>query len=172
MEDIINLPSGIQEHESRRGALLRSMQRHKKALDLLARHWSNIFGSFPAPSERGRPAGKSTHPASRRSRGSYRGLGSGIKRALEDWPDIEFTDDREGCLFTATVHRQEGGGSEKGSPKIIEIIRQSPAITIPEIAQHVGVTDRAIKKQIEKLKIQGRIRRISPARGGHPEVIE
>jgi ATP-dependent DNA helicase RecG len=29
----------------------------------------------------------------------YKGLGSGIKRALEDWPDISFTDDREGCMF-------------------------------------------------------------------------
>jgi len=37
----------------------------------------------------------------------YHGLGSGIKRALEEWPQIDFTDDREGCLFTATVHRPE-----------------------------------------------------------------
>ena len=37
----------------------------------------------------------------------YRGLGSGIKRALEDWPEIDFSDDRDGCLFTATVHRKE-----------------------------------------------------------------
>jgi len=70
------------------------------------------------------------------------------------------------------VHRREGEGSEKSSPKIPELIRQNPAITIPEIAQHVGVTDRAIKKQIEKLKIHGRIRRIGPARGGRWEVIE
>jgi ATP-dependent DNA helicase RecG len=28
----------------------------------------------------------------------YRGLGSGIKLALEDWPDISFTDDRDGLL--------------------------------------------------------------------------
>ena len=35
----------------------------------------------------------------------YRGLGSGIKRALEDWPAIDFTDDREGCQFTVTIHR-------------------------------------------------------------------
>jgi ATP-dependent DNA helicase RecG len=33
------------------------------------------------------------------------GLGSGIKRALEDWPEIDFADDRDGCLFTVTVHR-------------------------------------------------------------------
>ena len=31
----------------------------------------------------------------------YHGLGSGIKRALSSWPDIEFSDDRDGCLFTA-----------------------------------------------------------------------
>jgi ATP-dependent DNA helicase RecG len=37
----------------------------------------------------------------------YKGLGSGIKRALEDWPDISFTDDREGCMFIASVHRKE-----------------------------------------------------------------
>lgn len=35
----------------------------------------------------------------------YRGLGSGIKRAVEAWPAIDFKDDREGCLFTATVKR-------------------------------------------------------------------
>ena len=35
----------------------------------------------------------------------YHGLGSGIKRALEEWPNIDFVDDQEGCLFTVTVHR-------------------------------------------------------------------
>lgn len=35
----------------------------------------------------------------------YRGLGSGILRALEAWPRIDFKDDREACLFTATVWR-------------------------------------------------------------------
>jgi len=35
-----------------------------------------------------------------------RGFGSGIKRALEAWPEIDFIDDRVVCLFTATVHRK------------------------------------------------------------------
>ncbi len=30
----------------------------------------------------------------------------GIKRAIEAWPDIDFVDDREGCLFTVVVHRK------------------------------------------------------------------
>ena len=36
----------------------------------------------------------------------YRGLGSGIKRALAAWPDIDFNNDRDACLFTVTVHRK------------------------------------------------------------------
>ncbi|MCI5166671.1 MAG: ATP-dependent DNA helicase RecG [Candidatus Electrothrix sp. GM3_4] len=36
----------------------------------------------------------------------YHGLGSGIKRALTAWSDIDFQDDHEGCLFTATIYRQ------------------------------------------------------------------
>lgn len=36
----------------------------------------------------------------------YRGLGSGIRRALEHWPDISFTDDREGCTFKVSIKRK------------------------------------------------------------------
>ena len=46
----------------------------------------------------------------------YHGIGSGIKRALADWPDITFTDDRDGCLFTATVRRKGIPKSAEGSP--------------------------------------------------------
>ena len=35
----------------------------------------------------------------------YRGLGTGVRRALQDWPQIQFIDDREGCLFTTLVER-------------------------------------------------------------------
>jgi hypothetical protein len=35
----------------------------------------------------------------------YQAFGSGIQRALDAWPEIDFTDDQDGCLFTATVHR-------------------------------------------------------------------
>lgn len=103
------------------------------------------------------------------------------------------SDDREGCLFTVTVQRKEIGGlvepgigsekssvkaegsqksSQKSSQKIIELMQSDPTITIADLAQSVGVTDRAIKKQIEKLKAQGQIRRIGPDKGGHWEVVE
>ena len=33
----------------------------------------------------------------------YRGLGTGIRRALADWPDVDLIDDRDASTFTATV---------------------------------------------------------------------
>lgn len=36
----------------------------------------------------------------------YRGLGSGITRALRAWPHIRFVDDRDGNLFKVTLQRQ------------------------------------------------------------------
>ncbi|MBJ6889115.1 ATP-binding protein, partial [Vibrio cholerae] len=36
----------------------------------------------------------------------YRGLGSGIKRAIKAYPDIEFIDDRAGNTFKASIKRR------------------------------------------------------------------
>ncbi|MFN0119547.1 MAG: ATP-binding protein, partial [Blastocatellia bacterium] len=119
----------------------------------------------------------------------YKGLGSGIKRALADWPDIDFTDDRVGNLFTATIHRKEMArsfaesdqkGSLKGSLKsslksslkILELMRRNPEITIAELALQMGIGDRAIRKQITKLKQQNLLERIGPDKGGHWKVID
>ena len=113
----------------------------------------------------------------------YRGLGSGIKRALEHWPAIDFSDDREGSLFTATVLRQEAKssaeldsssekGSEKSSEKVLAFLKADPELTAREIADKLGITPRAVEKQISKLREEGRIRRIGPDKGGHWEVAE
>jgi ATP-dependent DNA helicase RecG len=37
----------------------------------------------------------------------YRGIGSGIRRALRLYPDIRFTDDRDGNKFVATIARKQ-----------------------------------------------------------------
>jgi ATP-dependent DNA helicase RecG len=113
----------------------------------------------------------------------YRGLGSGIARALENWPAIDFLDDREGCLFTATITRKPDGAmpnresgsqksSQKSSQKIMDLMGPQSGITIAELAATLKLTDRAIKKQIEKLKASGRIKRVGPDKGGHWEVIK
>lgn len=127
----------------------------------------------------------------------YHGLGSGIKRALEKWRDIDFTDDREGCLFTVTIHRKVPNGSfdlidysessgkvrerfgkrvkessGKTENQIFTLLADNPEITIPELAKALGLTTRAIEKQIAKLRKKGRLHRIGPARGGRWQIIE
>ena len=127
----------------------------------------------------------------------YRGLGSGIKRALEDWPEITFDDDRDACQFTATVHRKTASGleengercqevvedfkkssekthlsSEKSSEKILSLLKKSPEIAAKDLADFLSITPRAVEKQIAKLRDQGRLRRAGPAKGGRWEVID
>jgi len=116
----------------------------------------------------------------------YHGLGSGIARALDAWPRIDFTDDRDGSLFIATVHRKPvdelilAASSPKNSPKsspktetrIMELIRQDPYTTTEAMGEILGITKRAVLKQVNKLKAQHHLRRAGPAKGGHWEVIE
>ena len=120
----------------------------------------------------------------------YRGLGSGIKRALEAWPEIDFVDDHDGCLFTATVHRKAVKSSGKTSGKklekvgekvgeklsqnqqsIIEEIIHNPYVSARELSEIVGISSRKIEENIKKLKAQGVVKRIGPAKGGHWEVL-
>ena len=105
----------------------------------------------------------------------YKGLGSGIKRALDDWPEIDFTDDREGCLFTATVHRKEvlalEKSSEKSSEKSLSLVKTESTLSAREIALRLSITQRAVEKQIARLRKDGRLKRVGPAKGGHWDVI-
>jgi ATP-dependent DNA helicase RecG len=36
----------------------------------------------------------------------YRGLGTGIRRALAEWPAVDLLDDRDACTFTAIIRLQ------------------------------------------------------------------
>ena len=115
----------------------------------------------------------------------YHGLGSGIKRALKNWPDITFKDDREGCLFTVTVKRQpyaelvlsENGQvvsptmSGKMSGEILDAIRNNPSIAIPQLALMLDVTTRTIERGLAGLRKAGMLRRIGGNKGGKWEIV-
>ncbi|MCD4755891.1 MAG: putative DNA binding domain-containing protein [Deltaproteobacteria bacterium] len=100
----------------------------------------------------------------------YKGIGSGIRRALDDWQEIDFMDDREGCIFTVTVHRTTENSSVKSAVKILELLADTPEMTIPQLAKALGIGTRAIEKQIAKLQKSNQLKRIGPARGGHWQV--
>ncbi|HOP08517.1 MAG TPA: putative DNA binding domain-containing protein [candidate division Zixibacteria bacterium] len=120
----------------------------------------------------------------------YHGLGSGIKRALEKWPTIDFVDDHDGCLFTATVHRkpvEELDLADKGAltgqvadlsghsdriNDLLNVLRTEPSASYAALAERLEVSETTIKRNIQKLKQQNRIRRIGSKKTGQWEVVE
>lgn len=64
------------------------------------------------------------------------------------------------------------GSSEKSSEKILAILRVQKMASAREIAKVLGLTPRAVEKQIAVLRATGRLRRVGPAKGGYWEVGE
>jgi len=56
--------------------------------------------------------------------------------------------------------------------KIIEAIRQNSDITITELAELTGVTARSVERNVQRLQLENRLRRIGPDKGGHWEIVE
>ena len=61
-------------------------------------------------------------------------------------------------------------GSEKSSENILEMMVKNPTITISELSEIIGISTRAIEKQIAKLKDARVLKRIGPDHGGHWKV--
>ena len=78
-------------------------------------------------------------------------------------------------VLTFRLAQSLGGGSEKTSGKtsgkIIDVVRQNPQITIPELATLLGVTPRSIERNLQKLQAENRLTRIGPAKGGYWKVL-
>ena len=64
-----------------------------------------------------------------------------------------------------------GEGSEKSSEQILALLRTRNTASAMELATMLGLTSRAVEKQIASLKAAGRLRRVGPAKGGHWEVV-
>ena len=61
--------------------------------------------------------------------------------------------------------------SLKSSQKIIELLAENPHCTYDSLAEIIGISRRAVTKQIQRLRQSGRLRRIGPDKGGHWEVL-
>jgi ATP-dependent DNA helicase RecG len=125
----------------------------------------------------------------------YHGLGSGIKRALEKWPSIDFADDHDGCLFTATVHRKpvekltladkdalkgqiKGHRAPINAPisavqmQLLDFLRSNPSISYDELAELTQKDRSTVMRNIGKLKSAGMLQRVGSRKTGHWEIIE
>jgi ATP-dependent DNA helicase RecG len=101
-------------------------------------------------------------------------------------PEFETDDDRTHFLIQLPVHpraeqeetarkstqKSSGKSSGKTSGKILELMRSNPEVTIPELADRLGRSTRAVEMQIRKLRAAGHVERVGPAKGGHWVVTE
>lgn len=60
----------------------------------------------------------------------------------------------------------------KGRFKILELLRERPKITIADLVEETRLSRNGVKWNIDKLKGEGLVRRVGPAKGGHWEVVE
>jgi ATP-dependent DNA helicase RecG len=68
--------------------------------------------------------------------------------------------------------KSSGKGSGKTSDRILIMLTNDPHLTIPELAETLQLSTRAIEKQINRLQSINRLRRIGPAKGGHWKVVD
>jgi len=64
--------------------------------------------------------------------------------------------------------RRESVG--KASGKILAICRESPSVTIPELALMLGITERSVQRNMQKLQLLGLLRRVGGRKEGYWEV--
>ena len=128
----------------------------------------------------------------------YRGLGSGIRRSLEEWPDIDFVDDRDGCIFKVIVHKNiEQGDPLKKAEKaidedlkdhlaykyeplneplnelqdlILNFVRTNPNASYEDLSGYLNKGRATIMRNIKKLKDSGRLSRVGSKKSGHWEI--
>ena len=67
-------------------------------------------------------------------------------------------------------NRQDVGKDVGLADKIIELISDDQSITIPSMAENIGVTTRTVEREIKKLREAGKITRTGGKRYGHWEI--
>lgn len=131
----------------------------------------------------------------------YRGLGTGVRRALQDWPRIRFTNDREGCLFTTLIERSVRQISlskrllrKMDAPinapinasinapinvslselqvQILKVIKENSSISFDEIALKLKKDRSTIRRNIQQLRFWGALQRSGSKKKGYWVVVK
>ena len=61
--------------------------------------------------------------------------------------------------------------SKKSSKKIFDAIKENPNITLQEMADSVGLSIAGVRKNLDKLRKSGTIKRVGPDKGGYWEIV-
>ena len=87
--------------------------------------------------------------------------------------DAEIASGRDG-QETTQKSSQKGSqkGSQKSSQKILSLIAENAQITTQEMANLLGISRRAVAKQLANLQTEGIVKRVGPNKGGHWEICD
>jgi ATP-dependent DNA helicase RecG len=91
---------------------------------------------------------------------------------LDKTTDVAATPKEPERTTGESTGKSSGKRSGKTEEQIISLLSVNGKLTIPELADTLGITTRAVEKQIARLRGQGRLRRVGPAKGGHWEVVK
>ena len=105
----------------------------------------------------------------------FRNLLMGEKNELKNrymiigisWNDAKSTQE----IQQSTQEIQQSS-QQTTAERIIEEIRKHPFTTREQLAKVIGITPDGIKKQLDKLKKDGKIRHVGATKKGHWEIIE
>jgi len=112
-------------------------------------------------------------------------VGSGIGRIHDLMKAAELPEpifQKEG-IFAVTLFRSQTTkvgaiiadsekSREKSRERIIELIRMDPTITMADLAFSIGISVKAIEKQISSLKKAKRLERDGPDKGGRWRIVD
>ena len=126
----------------------------------------------------------------------YRGLGTGVRRALKNWSQIQFVDDRDGCTFKTIVERVKvknplfellkktelkNSNAPVNAPvnasipdlqlQILEIMVNDRRVSYEDIAKKLKKDRSTIFRNIQQLKSRGIVQRVGPDKSGMWEIL-
>ena len=119
-------------------------------------------------------------------------VGSGTSKIIQwckEWGLPEPTYEEAGASFVTVFHnpKLEDGTQKtrvetrvetrvktrvKTGEKILQIIKENPAVTVPELSESTGLTIKGVEWNIKELKKKELLKRIGSNKGGHWEVLK
>lgn len=69
------------------------------------------------------------------------------------------------------IPSSSGKSSGKTEDRILDLLAATAGMTIPDVAEAIGLSSRAVEKQIARLRKGGRLRRVGSRKAGRWEVV-